>query len=320
MILAVFPGQGSQTIGMARDVYEHFPVAKKTFEEADDVLGFSLSKLVFSASEEELRATSKAQPALFVACIAILKALECKYEREISDFADMLAGHSMGQYTALCAAGSIKFADALSLLKIRAKLMDTAPAGAMLASLGAPLEVLEQIVAKATTHGVCCVANHNSSTQKILSGETKAISFVESELGKLQYKTVMLKVSGAFHSPLMQNAAHSFQAFVNQVEFIDPKIPVINNITGTKLEAGTISKNLVDQIISPVKWLESIEYFLQFADSKNLQKSKTMPLMVEIGPNAVLTNLAKRDHKPMQFVNVANAQDIDSFITLLTSK
>ncbi len=330
MILATFPGQGSQTVGMGKDVYEYFPVAHKIFEEADDILGFGLSKLTFSGTEEELRITTNAQTALFTTCIAILKALECKCEQPIDSFVQMLAGHSMGQYTALCAAQSIKFADALSLLKIRSKLMDTAPSGSMLACLNTPIEILTEVIEKAKAYGMCCVANYNSSTQTILSGETKAISFAESELNKLKYKTVMLKVSGAFHSPLMQESASLFEEFVNKTDFTVPKIPIINNVTGIRLESDNIKKSLIEQVVNSVRWTQGIDYFLEFTrdlnildketKKKNLQQNALMPLMLEIGPNAVLTNLARRDNKPMQFVNVANVANIDSFISSLISK
>jgi [acyl-carrier-protein] S-malonyltransferase len=320
MMLIAFPGQGSQQIGMCKDLYDALPDIGKIFEEADDVLGFSLKKLMFYGTQEELRTTKNAQPALLTSCMATLKFLEIKFEKKLHEFADFLAGHSMGQYTALCASNSISFKDTLSLLDVRAKLMNQAPPGRMLACLNTPLEDVLTVLEKAQKHGICCIANYNSDSQTILSGSAEAISVAESELKMLKYKSVMLNVSGAFHSLLMQEAAIGFKEWVDKVKFNPPQINIIDNVTGLPLGLGSVKETLVNHLTNPVKWVQTINNFLKLHEqvnnlSQDADKVQTKtPTMVEIGPGSVLTNLAKRDNKPIKLVNISNVEDVQSFV------
>ncbi len=321
MMLIAFPGQGSQQVGMGKDIYDYLPDARKIFEEADDILGFSLSKLIFYGSQEELRITKNAQPALLVTCIAILRFLEIRFEKKLHEFAHLLAGHSMGQYTALCASQAISFKDALYLLNARAELMNQAPPGSMLACLTTPLDDVLAVLEKAQKYGTCCIANYNSNTQTILSGETDAILVAESELKVLKHKTVMLNVSGAFHSPLMQVAAIKFKEFIDKVEFHTPKIDIIDNVTGTLLESESVKETLIKHLTSPVRWMQTIDYFLklqrsnlsQEASQTELQGNSKASTLMEIGPGSVLTNLAKRDNKALRLFNISSIDNVKSF-------
>lgn len=323
MILATFPGQGSQHVGMGKDLYDNVQVARRVFEEADDTLSIGLSKIIFFGTEEELSNTINAQPALLVTSIAILKALEDKLERKISEAVHLFAGHSMGQYTALCAADSISFAEAILLVKARASLMSCAQEGSMLACINVPLEIIVTTLKDASQYGTCSVANYNSQTQTILSGRKEAISFVASHLKALGYKSVILNVSGAFHSPLMQDAALAFRTHLDKVTFKNPKISILDNLSGDVLDFNLIREKLVLQITNPVKWMQGIDHFLELAQKNCMHANKSknskeyLPTLIEIGPKNVLTSLAKRDNKPLNFYNFTDNASIESFSTFI---
>ncbi len=286
MNAALFPGQGSQHIDMGKDLYLEFPFLKMHFEEAEDILKEPLRKWIFEGTEEELRQTEKAQPALFTVSMAIIKVLECEFGVYPSHFSWM-AGHSLGEYSALCAAQCFSFAIGLELIKERSRIMALAPQGAMAAVLGLTVSDVHALVERMDpSYGVCEVANDNSLHQVVVSGDPEALKTFES----LAYaggaaKIVFLNVSGAFHSSLMRSAQQEFASILEGVEFSSPVCPVISNVSGeSSCDAFELKKNLARQMAHPVLWRTSLLYL----------QDRGVQSMVEVGPGKVLCGLLKK--------------------------
>lgn len=280
----VFPGQGSQTVGMGKDLFERFPEAREIFERADAALGFEVSRLCFEGPEDDLRQTVNTQPALFTVCCAALHAVR---EKGIEPVA--AAGHSVGEYAALYSAGAIDFEDALRIVRKRAELMHEAGQkrpGTMAAVLGLSPEQVVEAVTNASAAGTVCAANFNSPIQTVISGEPEAVERacqIAQEMGAK--RVVPLNVSGAFHSPLMQEAADALRSELESVRICDARIPAASNYTGRlHTLADEIRQNLAAQITGSVRWIECVESLLgSGADA-----------FVEIGPGSVLSGLIKR--------------------------
>jgi [acyl-carrier-protein] S-malonyltransferase len=296
----VFPGQGSQSTGMGLDLYNSYPSAKEIFVEADASLGFSLSRLCFEGPEEELRKTHNVQPAILVVSIACLKALE---EAAIANFPSptFVAGHSLGEYTALVAAGVLGLTDAVLLVRERGRLMYEAGLknpGSMLAIMGLDEETVKDI----SFHSGTEISNINCPGQIVVSGAAQAL--VEADkLARVKGARALrpLKVSGAFHSALMEPIIAEFSRIVSDVRFQPPVIPVISNVTARPLtDVDSIKEELVKQLRNCIQWQRSVEYMMHSG----------ITTFYEIGPGRVLTGLIRRINSELQIFNISGVEDI----------
>jgi [acyl-carrier-protein] S-malonyltransferase len=296
----VFPGQASQSVGMGLDLYDSYPSAKEIFEAADASLGFPLSRLCFEGPEEELTKTHNVQPAILVVSIACLKALQ---EARRGDFPSpvFVAGHSLGEYTALVAAGALGLAEAVLLVRERGRLMYEAglkKPGSMLAVIG--LE--EETVKDACLQSGAEISNVNCPGQIVISGSAPALAEAN-KLAKTRGARVLipLKVSGAFHSALMEPVIAAFSKVVSNVVFEPPAIPVISNVTARPLtDVGSIRQELVKQLRNCIQWQGSVEYMMH----------NGVTTFYEIGPGSVLSGLIKRINSEAQIFNISGAADI----------
>jgi len=279
----LFPGQGSQKVGMGKDHYSSDPQFKSYVDKADQILGYSLSSLMFEGPGEELTQTQHTQPAIFVHSYALYRVLDEK--------PDMVAGHSLGEFTALVAADVLQFEDALKLVSKRGELMQNAGEvnpGTMAAIIGMDDEIVDQICVEASKEAGKPVvpANYNSPGQLVISGAVEAVEKAV-ELAKEKGCRIakMLPVSGAFHSPLMKHVFDEFSNALNEVEFNDPQFPVYSNVTGKPvINRNALKENVLNQLVSPVKWTQTL---------KNMQANKA-DTFVEVGPGKVLQGLVKR--------------------------
>jgi [acyl-carrier-protein] S-malonyltransferase len=279
----LFPGQGSQKIGMGRDFFESTDSAKKRFEEANSLLGRDLASICFNGPEEALVATQNTQPAIFT-----VEAIICDVLAEKGVSPSFAAGHSLGEYAALYAAGFVSFSEGISLVVKRGELMAKACAerpGAMAAVTGMPKEGIRDICA-AVTEGVVVCANENSPDQTVISGEAGAIKIACERLKAGGAKrAIPLPVAGAFHSPLMQKAADEFSAFIAPLAFKTPRCPIISNVTAqVETSPEKVKDLLIKQIVSPVRWV----------DSMGTLSGHDYGMLLETGPGSVLRNLAKK--------------------------
>ena len=299
----VFPGQGSQFVGMGKDVYDSFAEARAVFDEADSALGFALSKLCFEGPEEDLRLTVNVQPALVTLSLALLAVMRSSPHFTPPLFA---AGHSLGEYTALTAAGALSTRDAVVLARERGRLMHQAAvkkAGSMAAVIGLAEEVVNNLAAEAGVY----IANYNCPGQIVISGEArrmeKAIGLATAH-GAL--KVVPLAVSGAFHTPLMQPAADGLSKAISGVAFNVPAFPVMGNASAAPLVSiGAVKDELVQQLCHPVQWQRSMSYLV----------SQGMGVFVEIGPGKVLAGLMKRIDKQSITHNIGDAASLNDYLS-----
>ncbi len=294
----IFPGQGSQYVGMGKDLCEQFPEAKKYFDEADAALGFSLSKICFEGPEEELKQTKNTQPAIFLHSVAVWNLLKP------SDAA-MVAGHSLGEYSALVAAGAISFTDAVKLVRLRGELMQKAGEenpGTMAAIVGLDPQIVSEVTKTASEAGVVQPANFNSPGQIVISGSVagvrKAMELAKERGAKLVKELV---VSGAFHSPLMQSAKDKLKEALDKTVINDAKIPVYANVTASPVQkAEEIRRLLFEQVTSPVRWEESVMNMAAAGATK----------FVEVGPGKVLQGLVKRIAATAEIAGVDKAAEV----------
>ncbi len=282
MLAIVFPGQGSQYVGMGKALWEAFPEAREVFEAAERVTGLPVRELCFEGPAEALTATANLQPALTAVNLAVWRVLAGKGLRPA-----FFAGHSLGEFSALCAAGVISLEDTFRLVKLRGELMaqagETAP-GAMYAVIGLPREKLEEILKEVS--GRVYLANHNSPEQSVISGEEAAAAEAAERAKAAGAKRVVrLAVSGAFHSPLMEAAARRFEAALAEVPMAEARIPVVLNVTATaETSPEKIREALSRQMLSPVRWVESVLFMYR----------QGVRIFLEAGPKKVLSGLIKR--------------------------
>lgn len=285
----VFPGQGAQKVGMGKDWAEAFAVARRTFEEADEALGFALSTLCWEGPEEDLQLTANTQPALLATSIAIHRVMVEEGYRP-----DVVAGHSLGEYTALVAAGSLGFADALRLVRRRGELMQEAVPvgeGSMAALIGLDDDVVDEITREAAAgpdgEEVCAVANLNSPGQTVLAGHLGAMErAVEIAKERGAKKAQLLKVSAPFHSPLMAPAREGLAPLLAETAFADPEVPVVTNVDAAPVTTGDAARDaLVRQVDSSVRWVESVQW---------MAGPGGVTRFWELGPAKVLSGLVRR--------------------------
>ncbi|MBD3345994.1 MAG: ACP S-malonyltransferase [Chitinivibrionales bacterium] len=297
----MFPGQGSQKVGMGKDLVDKFDRAKQLFEQANDILSRDIARLCFEGPDEELKETSNTQPALFV-----VEAALCDILNELEITPSFTMGHSLGEYGALYGAGVLSFDDGLRLVARRGELMaqagKTAP-GAMAAVINLPKEKIREVIAN-EVDGVVVCANENTPVQTVISGEVDAIAAARKKLCEAGAKRVIdLPVSGAFHSPLMQSAADEFAGILKDAAFSSPRCPVITNVTArAETDPEKLRDLLVQQLVSPVKWVDSIEFLI----------SKQPDTCCEVGPGNVLIGLAKKINRELNVVPCGTVENLFS--------
>lgn len=312
-IAFVFPGQGSQTVGMGRDLAEQFPAARAVFDEVDEALGQKLSAIMWDGPQDTLTLTENAQPALMAVSMAVIRVLEAEKGLRLGEKVKFVAGHSLGEYSALAAAGAFTLADAARLLKLRGQSMQKAVpvgVGAMAALLGVGLEVAQKIAAEAAQGDVCDIANDNEPTQVVLSGHKTAIDRVAS-VGKAHglRRAIPLPVSAPFHCRLLQPAADAMAEALSKVQVNAPVVPVIANVLAAPIsEPDEIKRRLVEQVTGTVRWRECVM----------AMAAAGVTDLYEIGSGKVLTGLAGRIDKTLKAQAVGTPADIEAMTDVLS--
>ena len=305
----VFPGQGSQAVGMGFALSEAFPAARLVFEEVDDALEQKLSTLMFDGPGDKLTLTENAQPALMATSIAVVRVLKDECGISLTKTAKFVAGHSLGEYSALAAVDALALADAARLLKQRGIAMqDAVPVGegAMAALLGLDLDAAKQVADFASESGVCSCANDNAPGQVVVSGSKKAVEqAAEIASQKGARRVVMLPVSAPFHCSLMQPAADVMAEALTRINIREPKVPIISNVTATAVtDPDDIRTQLVEQVTAMVRWRESVLYM----------REKNVDTLIEMGSGKVLSGLARRISSDLTARAIQNPNDFDSFV------
>ena len=303
MFSVIFPGQGSQSVGMAKEFYDRFGIFKKIFYEADDILNFPISKLILEGPKDKLNLTQNTQPAIFLVSFAIFKLIKEEFNIDLNN-ANYFAGHSLGEYSALACSDALKFEDTLKLLKIRGQSMqDAVPnnTGGMMAILGSSIEKIETILKNNIDNYRCYIANDNSSNQIVVSGYNEDLNKLEADLKQLKIKNIKLQVSAPFHCELMSKATLIMEKEINNLKISKPKNLIISNVSSdTTDDIDSLRNLLIKQIESRVRWRESINFIL----------SNKINNFIEIGPGKVLINLIKRIDKNIKVCSVNNIEDI----------
>lgn len=310
-IAFTFPGQGSQAVGMGRDLADAFPEARDVFQEVDDALSQKLSKVMWEGPEDELTLTANAQPALMAVSIAAMRVME-KGGLSLKDRVSYVAGHSLGEYSALCAAGTFSLADTARLLRIRGNAMQAAVPvgeGAMAAIIGLEAADVEAVCSAAGKEGVCQIANDNGGGQLVISGARSAVeeaAKLASEKGAK--RAIMLPVSAPFHSALMQPAAEAMREALADVRKHAPAVPVVANVTVSPLsDPEEIAERLVEQVTGRVRWRETVGWFGE----------NGVETLYEIGSGKVLSGLARRINRDLAAVPVNTPTDIEAAMAAL---
>ena len=303
----IFPGQGSQYVGMGYDWYENYSEAKKIFKEADKILQEPLSNIIFKGPEDVLIKTNNAQPAILVASIAMLEVIKSQKKIDLNNFCQFVAGHSLGEYTALYASGVLTFETVVKLVKYRGNLMsksDKFGKGKMTAIIGLKINEIEKILKDFKEKGVCEIANDNSEGQIVISGNKDSVdSFKLIAKNNGAKLTIDLKVSAPFHCKLMEEAAIKMDTEINKISFNQCKIPVISNVKAIPCKNSSEFKLLLSQqIVRTVKWRETII----------LMENKGVKKIFEIGPGNVLGGLVKRITKNIKCFSIQNPEDMDN--------
>ncbi len=305
----LFPGQGSQAIGMGREVYDAFRCAKDVFQEVDEALSQNLTKIIFEGPDSDLTLTENTQPALMTVSMALIRVLEKEGKLNFKDMANFTAGHSLGQYTALCAAGSLTLADTARLLKIRGQAMQKATPvgeGAMAAILGLDMSDVEQIVKEAAQGQVCEIANDNSPGQVVISGHKEPVErAIEIAKERGAKRGLLLNVSAPFHCSLMKPAQEKMAEAFKNVPVADPCIPILDNVSAEAVDKGDqLTKCLIEQVTGRVRWREGIA----------VMEAKGVTTTIEIGAGKVLTGLTKRIAPSLNAIALNTPDDIESFL------
>ena len=305
MLSVLFPGQGSQSVGMCKEFYDNFEYVKNLFEEANDILKTNISKMILDGPKEKLNLTENTQPAIFLTSYSIFQVLNRETNLNLSK-AKFYAGHSLGEYSALACAGSLTFQETLELLKARGQAMQNAVPkgkGGMMAVLGETIDSINNIIHTNSTKFQCYVANDNSPGQQVLSAFQEDIEKLSKILDEKKIKYLILPVSAPFHCPLMKSASEIMQEKIQNTHFKDPNISIVSNVTATStINSGEIKKLLVQQIEKPVRWRESILNIV----------NNGVKEFIEIGPGKVLSGLVKRIDRNMKLYQINSLSDLEN--------
>ena len=303
MFSIVFPGQGSQKIGMVKEFYEKYELVKKNFKNADAILNTPITKIIFEGPDEKLNLTENTQPAIFLASYCIFEIIKNEFGYDFKKF-KYFAGHSLGEYSALACVGSTSFEDTLKILQKRGKFMQEAipnGEGAMLAVLGVSSKELEKILIENTDKYECFIANDNSNLQVVVSGLKKDINLLSNDLSNKKIKNLKLNVSAPFHCKYMKSASEKMANFINDLKINELVKPIISNVTAKETTSSKEIKSLlISQIEKKVRWLESVEYMI----------NNGVKNFVEIGPGKVLSGLIKRIDKNVKVSSINSEEDI----------
>ena len=311
-IAFVFPGQGSQAVGMGKSLADNFTSARAVFDEVDAALGQKLSDLMWNGPEDQLTLTENAQPALMAVSLAAMRVLEVENGVTVANAASCVAGHSLGEYSALAAAGTFTVADTARLLKIRGKAMQLAApvgAGAMAALLGLDFKTASEVAAEAAQGDVCQAANDNSDGQVVISGHKAAVErALDIAKAKGAKRAIVLPVSAPFHCALMQPAADAMAEALAKADMKDPVVPLFANVMASPLtDAATIRQKLVEQVTGTVRWRESVFAMSDFG----------VHTFVEVGSGKVLTGLAKKNAPEARAIAISSADDVAAALEIL---
>ena len=305
MFSVIFPGQGSQLVGMGKDFFEKYDIVKNLFKEADDVLRLNLSKIILDGPKEELDLTCNTQPAIFLISFSIFKVITKEFNIDLQQ-AKYFAGHSLGEYSALSSAGYLGFAETIKLLRTRGEAMQNAVPrgeGGMVAVLGSTTEVIEKILYDNKKNFIAEIANDNSDGQIVISGKNIDLSKLIEILKSNNIKSIKLPVSAPFHCKLMYKATEIMRKEINDIKFEQSKNVLISNVTASEIsDKNEIKKLLIDQIENRVRWRESVNYMIK----------NDVNHFIEIGPGKVLSGLVKRINKTVKIDTINDENDINN--------
>ena len=309
MNFIVFPGQGSQKIGMGKELSDNFIEAKQVFEEVNDALNFDLTSVMWEGTDNEISLTSNAQPALMACSIATLRVLNKITNKKLPDLADYVCGHSLGEYTAMTAAEVFSLHQCAILLRLRGNAMQEAVPigkGAMAALIGTNLETAKEVSDKVKSFGVCDIANDNSEGQVVISGDILAVENAIKLSKDFGIKrAVILPVSAPFHCQLMKPAQTTMENALNELIFKTPIVPIIPNVNvSPETNPDKLRKNLIDQVTGTVRWRET----MKFADKQGVKK------VIELGSGKVLSGIAKRMIKNVVTISIEKTEDFENFL------
>ena len=304
MFSVIFPGQGSQLVGMGKGLHDKYSLIQGLFKEADDTLGFSLSSLILNGSKEELDLTENTQPAIFLVSYSIFRLIKEEFNTDLNK-ATFFAGHSLGEYSALASAGSLSFSDTLKILNIRGKAMQNSVpkgVGGMIAVLGSEIKDIENIIEENKTRYECFIANDNSEGQIVLSGKIDDLEKMMIDLKAANIKIIKLPVSAPFHCKLMNKATLVMSEEISKLNFKEPKTTLISNVTGKEIfDSNELKDLLVKQIENRVRWRESVMLMI----------NKGVDQFIEIGPGKVLSGLIKRIDRSVKISAINSEEDIN---------
>tara|TARA_B100001029_G_scaffold169921_1_gene165269 strand:+ start:401 stop:1333 length:933 start_codon:yes stop_codon:yes gene_type:complete len=304
MFSLIFPGQGSQSVGMAKNLYNKFSFVKDLFKKSDEILDLPISNMILNGPKDDLDLTENTQPAIFLVSYCIYNMIKLKKENLLNNI-KLYAGHSLGEYSALAASNSIGFEDALKLLQKRGKSMQSAVPkgqGGMIAVLGTDITNIKEILNNSNKKYECFIANDNSVGQVVVSGKTKDINLFSEDLKKAKIKNIKLQVSAPFHCKLMNPATEIMKNEISKTDFKDSEKNIVTNVTAQEaFKAEEIKRLLISQIESPVRWRETILYMIE----------KGTKTFIEIGPGKVLSGMIKRIDKNVNIISINEDEDLN---------